>query len=116
MGNGVDEEALKEALPTVGFAKLCVLTNGDDPTKGDTYIVQKYETILGRQSKSSNVDVVLGTAIPSRYRTRMFIRQNNQGMYGDTTSSFHVITQNVYLLNVVNMVCMFCVFHMHAYT
>ena len=65
MGTGVDVEALNDALPTVGFAKLCVMSNGDDPANGETYIVQKYEIILGRQSKSSQVDVVLGTACTS---------------------------------------------------
>ena len=57
--------AFKEAFKSVGFAKLApppAHTSTQSALKQDFYI-QKYEVVLGRVSKTSNVDVVLGTLI-----------------------------------------------------
>ena len=61
-GPASDEDAFQTAMPTVGFAKLTGIGDGNDAIL-EPYFIQKYEVILGRQSKSANVDVVLGQSM-----------------------------------------------------
>ena len=59
-----EEESFQEAFKSVGFAKLSPpppYAQNERSAISQDYYIQKYEVVLGRVSKTSNVDVVLGT-------------------------------------------------------
>ena len=65
--NVTEEEAFQEAFKTLGFAKLTPPPQGAEhaferSAIQEDYYIQKYEVVLGRLSKTSNVDVILGTS------------------------------------------------------
>lgn len=66
-------------LSQFGFAKL-LGTRGDEPVE---YLIRKFEVILGRNSKNSTADVVLGASTASVEAMSLAYSSYRQGLLLD---------------------------------